>query len=84
LRGYINKWAEFEARRLEIEAECPMNAWPDCPSDEISTCWDGTDRETDCSCLANPYGACPATPCKDGAKRDLETCACPDDEASDI
>jgi len=40
-------------------------------------CWDGSDRETDCSCAASPYAACPVTPCEFGQTRDPETCECP-------
>jgi len=53
-----------------------MGNWPTCPSDDMP-CWDGSDRETDCSCAASPYAACPATPCEFGAQRDPKTCECP-------
>jgi hypothetical protein len=63
-------------RKHELEVRCPLNDWASCPSEKAGTCWDMSDRATDCSCAANPYGACPATPCRDGLNRDPETCDC--------
>lgn len=76
LRKLVSKWEEFEARKKEIEVECPLNAYPSCPSAEAGTCWDGSDRANDCSCEENTFAACPATPCASGLPRDLYDCSC--------
>ena len=76
---WTDKWFEFEQRRKEIEIECPMNAYPQCPSDEAGLCWDGTDRAAStCGCPAKYFVGCPATPCEDGLPRSLEDCSCPE------
>jgi len=76
INGLLEKWQEFEKRRVELEKMCPISV--DYKCSDIGSCPDGSARNDDelCSCPDIGYAPCPATECESGIARDPATCEC--------
>jgi len=46
--SFVEKWFEFDLRRIEIEAICPISIDYACAA--MGPCWDGTERDVTADC----------------------------------